>query len=210
MPSRAVLLKRVEDHFVRKGCFVVERSVGDGFLRLRSDVGETVVRIIDELASRDEMLATIIQAALESGAGKIAYVSIPMNLVSRLGDYAFRVNKIGVLVYDERDLVEVVEGGLQPTSPKQMPEQREFDPSALMEKIDRLESLYGELARRIENLEARVSEIQVHQPAEKAEIRETVPLETSSQTSGKKAKKQTAVPSFIEDNPWVEILSGKK
>ncbi|MCX8201667.1 MAG: hypothetical protein N3H84_06145 [Candidatus Caldarchaeum sp.] len=206
MPSRAVLLKRVEDHFAGKGCRVVERSVGDGFLRLRCGGGETVVRVVDEMASRDEMLATIIQAALDSGAGKIAYVSIPMGLVSRLGDYAFRVNKIGVLVYDEKDLVEVVEGGLQTPSTADAT-QPEFDASALLEKIDRLETLYNELARKIETIETRLSETAAPMPMER---HETSHVETPRQTSSKKTKKLAEIPSFIEDNPWVELLSGKK
>ncbi|MCS7133971.1 MAG: hypothetical protein NZ921_04145 [Candidatus Caldarchaeum sp.] len=207
MPTRAALLKRVEDHFLGKGCRVVERSVGDGFVRFRCGGDETVVRVVDELASRDEMLATIIQAALDSGAGKIAYVSIPMGLVSRLGDYAFRVNKIGVLVYDERDLVEVVEGGLQSTSPATDSSIPEFDITAVLEKIDRLEALYEELARKIENIETRVMHAAASQTAEK---QETTIMETPRQTSSKKTKKSAELPSFIEDNPWVELLSGKK
>lgn len=209
MPSRSVLMKRLEDHFVSKGHRVVERSSADGFIKFRKHGEETVVRIIDELASRDEMLATIIQSALDSGGGKIAYVSIPMNLVSRLGDYAFRVNKIGVLVYDERDLVEIVEGGVQTGISEEKPE-TETTEKFLQEKIENLESLYAELAKKIEAIEARINELATRSYATKQEASVAEPVEKTQQTPARKAKKPEALPSFIEDNPWVELLSNKR
>jgi len=202
-------MKRVEDHFISKGYRVAEKSSADGFIKFRRHGEETVVRIIDELASRDEMLSTIIQSALDSGGGKIAYVSIPMSLVSRLGDYAFRVNKIGVLVYDERDLVEIVEGGVQ-TPASEEKHESEAAEKFLQEKIEALENLYTELTNKIATIEARINQLEKQSSVPKQETSASQPVETIQRTSGRKTKKPETLPSFIEDNPWVELLSNKR
>jgi len=210
MPARSVLMKWVESHFAARGCRVVEKSIADGFLRFLCGESESIVRVVDELASRDEMLATIIQAAMESGGGKLAYVCLPMAFVSRVGDYAFRVNKIGVLVYDERDVVEIVEAGfVGKTVDEEKPIVLE-KPSIDVERVERLENMLAEVLRRVEDLERRVEEM-ARQPVQPTQ---TIPQPTSpvarEENRAKKPKKPENLPSFIEDNPWVELLSGKK
>ncbi len=206
MPARSMLMKWVESHFAEKGCRVVEKSVADGFLRFFCGEAETVVRVVDELASRDEMLATIIQAAMDSGGGRMAYVCMPVGFVSRVGDYAFRVNRIGVLVYDERGVVEIVE--VEQAS-KTVEEQRPAvgeKIAAYVERVERLENMLSTVLRRVEELEKRVEELG-KQPVRVEPQPAVQPVK--SENKAKKTRTE-ALPSFIEDNPWVELLSAKK
>lgn len=206
MPAHSVLMGWVESHFAEKGCRVVEKSVADGVLRFFCGGAETVVRVVDELASRDEMLATIIQAAMDSGGGRMAYVCMPVGFVSRVGDYAFRVNRIGVLVYDERGVVEIVEAG---HVSKAVEEQRPIvgeEISAYVERVERLENLLSTVLRRVEELEKRVEELG-KQPVQ---VQPAQPAARPDKSEKARKTRTEALPSFIEDNPWVELLSAKK
>ncbi|HDD56871.1 MAG: hypothetical protein DRN68_01790 [Thaumarchaeota archaeon] len=83
---------------------------------------------------------------------------------------------------------------------------------------DRILGKLDELERRLKRIEEKLEEIQqrpVEQPSREVKVMERVEAESGSVEAPVKANIHRAeddsrLPSFLRDNPWVKILSGRR
>ena len=221
MVPRRILFTRLVDFMASQGYRVVDESVGEGFIRFRDSEREVVLRVVED-TSRDEVLSTVIQAAFDAASGKAAYVAMPIELVSKIGDHAFRIHRIGVLVYDSHSVFELVSGEPRGRAKQAATISREDKNDerfavmleSLSARLTRLEeamarlALLDELKTRLDILEGMVlsqkprravEEERASKPTQVEAVKEHV---ERSETGGE-------LPSFLKDNPWLDILSGK-
>ena len=230
MLPRRVIFGRLVDYFTSQGFRPVDESLEDGFVRFKSGREELVLRVVDDASSKDELLSMVIQSAFDTAAGKIAYLALPVEMISKIGDYAFRIHRIGVLVYDEHSVVELVGGGhreprrehaektkLEETRIETMLNSLSTRIAKLEEAITSLEAI-DELRRRVEALERMYDQLlrsgaQAEATPSKPEaekIEKTTTYAKPPVTTKRRQKQEEELPSFLKDNPWVSILSGKK
>ena len=228
MLPRRIVFTKLSDYFVEQGFKPIDESVGDGYIKFRSGKEELILRVIDESSSKDEMLATVIQSAFDAASGRIAYVAVPIQLFSKIGDHAFRLHKIGLVVYDRHGVMELVGGRRREnkTVEQEALEERNRieaminslstritkleevmeninEVEELKKRITTLEKLYYDLLKEINTRgQVKVTEAKidrVEKEEEKKIVKDTKP----------RKQKEEELPSFLRDNPWVSILSEK-
>ena len=233
MLPRRIIFTRLSDYFVEQGFKPVDESVGDGYIKFRSGKEELILRIVDESYNKDELLATVIQAAFDAASGRIAYVAVPIQLFSKIGDHAFRLHKIGLIVYDRHGVMELVGGKRREskTIEQEAIEERnrlEAMINSLSSRVSKLEEILDnmgeidELRRRVTTLEklyydllkevntrghVRAAEAKVEEIEKQQEVGDEKKREQV--VKSRKQREETELPSFLRDNPWVSILSEK-
>ncbi|MDJ0269992.1 MAG: hypothetical protein NXY59_05535 [Aigarchaeota archaeon] len=219
MPRR-ILFTRLIDFMASQGYRVVDESIGEGFIRFRDSSREVVLRVVED-TSRDEVLSTVIQAAFDAASGKAAYVAMPIELVSKIGDHAFRIHRIGVLVYDSHSVFELVSG--EPRGKAKQAainkEDRNDERFAVMleslsARLTRLEeamarlALLDELRTRLDILEGMVLSQKTRKAVEEERSGKPAQVEVVKEPV-EHAETGRELPSFLRENPWLDILSGK-
>ena len=227
MLPRRVVFGRLVDFFMAQGFRPVDESLEEGYARLKSGREELVLRVVDDSSSRDELLSAVIQSAFDAASGKIAYLALPVEMISKIGDYAFRVHRIGVVVYDEHSVVELVGGGRREQTRAKEAEMDETRVEAMLnslsarlsrleEALERLRDL-EELEHRVETLEKMYEELLRGGLVAKAEQRRDIEKgeedkqrEAEERRTRKPVPQKEELPHFLKDNPWVSILSEKQ
>ncbi len=223
--DRKELVNRIAGYMASQGYKIIEKDFSENIVRLVNDSLEIVIRIVEEDSGRGDLLSVVIQSAFDAAMGKVAYVALPLRLLSRIGDHAFRLHKIGLIVYSEDKVTELVSGGVKIIS--------ETKANTSIDKIEHLEAMIDSLSSRLERVEESLSTISkiedlsrrleeleyiiIKNPdatyAKPSKGLETHVIKTDSlqEFKGRKDKRHNKdkLPSFLTENPWVEILSEK-
>jgi hypothetical protein len=219
--TRKETLDRIANYIAEQGYNILEKDFSENVIRFSNEGLEAIVRVVDEEANGGDLLSIVIQSAFDAAMGKIAYVALPIHLLSRIGDHAFRLHKIGLIVYSDQKITELVSGravqlGETKSSISEL-EKIEAMISSLASRVERVEesiktlSIVDELNRRLENIERLVYEKISHENSalSKNIDQHVVKTEAYPEREETKVKRRKTgdLPSFIAENPWVDLLS---
>ncbi|MEM2930056.1 MAG: hypothetical protein QW797_04280 [Thermoproteota archaeon] len=206
------ILQRVEKHFYRQGFQPSEYSEEYGELVFSNGREEILVKVLFEEESDKvllyEALASVVEKAQEYS---MVYVAAPRMVGEIVETASFMKKGVGLILYDDYSVEEKVpaESRLKKALSRRAQQPAETQPferslrrielsiRELSERIDSLEKAYFSLLREVRELkflvEKRMTTVEkpVQQPLSRLEERAE---------SGE-------LPSFLRDNPWVEILS---
>jgi len=216
---RTLLERIVVNHMSRQGLRFEGGSVEEGVLRFVGNGTAYVVKVLDEVGGRPELISAAIQSAFLAAKGERAYILVPKGMASMDEFMAIRLHGIGLLMYGS-DGIEEVPPMVRHTEDKVVKDggevfvdncnalhmlerlerlerfvQRIKEVDELASRLERLEALYGELSRRLSAFEE----------PRPSHIKKFVPDSVMDSVST-----GMDLPSFMKDNPWLDILADKK
>ncbi len=163
--------------------------LGENLILLFKGKGERVIVSIaseKDLAERNSLLRAVVKAVSLKGRADKVYIALPRLYASILDSKIIRDEALGLLIYDERGVEEAV--------PAVNVSSKNADIAEWIEEIKRLRREMLRLERKIESLSSEIQRLKSIKPT----IREVeVKVEETIQE----------VPSFLKDNPWINILS---
>lgn len=221
--TRKDTLDKIADYISKQGYRVLEKDFSENIIRFSDGSIEAIIRIVDEEANGGDILSTVIQSAFDAASGKVAYVALPIHLLSRIGDHAFRLHKIGLIVYSDQKITELVGGSIASFGENQGSindlEKIETLIDSLSSRLERVEesisslSMIDELNRRLEILEQLVyknmSNVDIKTVETSKSERPKIEIYQKRSEQKVKRSKTDNLPSFIAENPWVDLLSEK-
>ncbi|GBC71854.1 hypothetical protein HRbin02_01643 [Candidatus Calditenuaceae archaeon HR02] len=221
-------LDRIIGHFCREGYSV---SVGDGVVWLSRDGSKGAVWVVPIGGGLDEILWAVMGATEYANRFGNSYVALPVNLAKRIDESHFWTYGIGLLVYDE-DMVREI---LQPrpraepreqatTHPEESDvetdeERSSLDNAILEELLRRVERLEREIAKleELELLMARVGVSESRAGTQARTAQRPLPLVAPATIhyQAEHAVKSIShseekLPSYLQNNPWIEVLASKR
>lgn len=216
MDPRGRVLHLISTFMEGQGYKLISVDRYENCLKMLRDGEEVVVRVVEEGEGGD-LLSAVIKSALDASEGRVAYVALPFKLLSKIGDRAFRLHRIGLLAYGDHGVLELVEG-----SPKKQMrrDERKDDTEALKVIIESLsmrisaieEALDSlkDLRRKVEELD---SKIDLLKEAGRVDVEQTS-VRTEQEPKVQAARRvrhqvRTELPDFLEGNPWIEVLSSR-
>ena len=164
----------------------------------------------DELVGGNQLLRTIVNAAAHRGRANRLHIAIPKVYAASVDGGVLQENGIGLIVYDEKRVFESIParevkfGGTVESGESQ---ELMSELAELRAKVKSLEGALLSASREIRELKDGVKELRSRRPrratvsAEKSRIRVAVEV---PQGEG-----EANLPSFLRENPWVEVLSGR-
>jgi len=203
------ILQRVEKYFLKKGFQPSGYGEELGEIILSNGRDSILVKVIfEDDADRTllyEELASIVEKTSEYN---MAYIAVPRVLSETVETALFMKKGIGLIVYDDYSAEERIPAEpSRRTSIKSQEIKFQFDEKRLRRiesliedlsgRIDSLEKAYLSLLREIREIKSLLEKkvMVIEKPEGKAFRRLEESVESSS------------LPSFLRDNPWVEILS---
>ena len=224
MPRRLKPHDIVATLYEEEGFYEVWRSeeavLGAAGRLLLSDGGrEIAVNILDEdsFMSKGALHDALLEAEklLERYEG--AVLAVPRRFQRAVDEAVLLRHGIGLVIYDSMGAEEVV-----PPRLREKPMIRESAPQTGKEKIQgeelvKLRSELSKLMRVLEELEARLDRLEREQRGlsvrlSRLEASRPIPEEAEpmEKASSPTPKPGGALPSYLQDNPWVEILSRRE
>jgi len=213
---RDVLEREVIKYMLRQGLRFQGSSEKDGVLKFVGNGSTCVVKVLDETDGRLELISAALQSAFWAARGERAYVLVPKSMASTDELMVIRLHGIGLLLYGLHGIEELPpiikhardDGEKVPVEHESM--------MRVLERIERLERLVHRinevdaLASRLERLEAMYRELSnkllVFDGMRSPHVGIAVPEMPNK--SGD-VSSEIELPSFMKDNPWLNILSGK-
>ncbi|HDM23530.1 hypothetical protein DRO02_04045 [archaeon] len=159
------------------------------------------VRILDDKAVTDKhlFLTGIFELLRAMNFCHEAYVLLSPLVATQLNDEVFEKFGIGVLIASRDEILEVIRARTKPPVVSTNIILARLD--HLSHQVKSIEEKISEIFDRIDQLESTVREA----PVERAEPQITI-SETKPRKKPVKPRRE-GLPSFFEDNPWLEILS---
>ncbi|MCL7385775.1 MAG: hypothetical protein LZ158_05385 [Thaumarchaeota archaeon] len=220
MVPRDVLERDIIKHMSRQG-LKFDGNGEDGVLRFVGNGSTYVVKVLDETDGRLELISAALQSAFWAAKGEKAYILVPKSMASTDELMVIRLHGIGLLLYGPHGIEE-----LPPIIKHVRHEERKDDDKTpielesmqrVLEKVERLERFIHRindvdaLASRLERLEAMYRELSnkllVFEGMRGSHAGIAVPEMPSSKSND--ISPGIELPSFMRDNPWLNILSGK-
>lgn len=181
-----------------------------------------VLRVVDELSGKAELLSAIIASAMDLSKGKVAYIAIPRVLISNTDCTVLNSYGIGLLVYDKHGIEEVIPASRRKLSDSDSHSRQDIDThmydsgliNEILERLERLERqivkifMVDELLKRLELLESRFESISKVSGIMLQERTQSIPVMAQPKDVHNFYGDEN-LPSFLKDNPWISILSGK-
>lgn len=218
MIPRAILERKVINHMSRQGLRFRDGSVEEGVLRFVGNSFTYVVKVLDETDSKPELISAALESAFWAAKGERPYILAPKSMASMDELMAIRLHGIGLLLYGSHEIEEL------PPIVKSTKDSKKEDECKVsvehesilqvLERIERLEKLIHKinevdaLASRLEKLEVLYGSLSgkllVFEDTRSLHIKTAVPDMPSSKLSS-----EIELPSFMKDNPWLDILAGK-
>ncbi len=221
MPSRP-LLDRVVGYLSGEGYAVV---VQDGVVRFRRDGVGGAAWVVPEDAGLNEIVSSVMGATEYAAAQGVSYVVLPAHLAQRIDESQFWTFGVGLLVYDQHGVEEV----LHPRSKRSRESEKRLEErpdEGALERLygelrtltDRLSRLEAELERlhELDELGERISRLERAVMKRKEEV--ASPARVIVERAATRPREEPVkipveldqVPSFIRDNPWIEVLSQRR
>jgi len=221
MPNRP-LLERVVGYLSGEGYAVV---VQDGVVRFRREGVGGAAWVVPEDAGLNEIVSSVMGATEYAAAQGVSYVVLPAHLAQRIDESQFWTFGIGLLVYDQHGVEEALhprskrgresEKRLERRPDEGMLERLYGEVKALADRLSRLEAELGRL-HELDELSERISKLEKAVMNRKEEVASParVIVERAATTPRKEPVKIPAeldqMPSFLRDNPWIEVLSQRR
>lgn len=206
------IIQRVEKYFSKQGFQATDYDEEHDELVFSNGREEALVKILfEEEADRVilyEALASVLEKAKEYS---MVYVAAPRIVGEDAETASFLKKGVGLILYDDYGAEEKVpaENRLRKTASRQA--QRPVETQSLERSLVRIESMIRELSERVDSLEkAYFSLLREVRELRRTVERKTMVAEQPVQkpfSSGEGQAETGGLPSFLRDNPWVEILS---
>ncbi len=220
MIPRAILERKVINHMSKQGLRFEGSNVEEGTLRFVGDGSTYVVKMLDETDGKPELISAALQSAFWAVKGERPYILVPKSMASMDELMAIRLHGIGLLLYGSHEIEELppivkhIRGDKKEDGSKVSVEHDSIlhmlerierlerlihkmnEVDALVSRLERLEVLYGEISNKLLALEG----------ARPLHIKTTVPDMPSKNNN---PVSEIELPSFMKDNPWLDILAGK-
>jgi hypothetical protein len=154
---------------------------------------------VNDFQNRNALLDLILHSVLFTKEANKVYVVIPKIFASIIDWRIFQEHGLGLILYDERMIEEV----FQPkVFEHQIPEASSpIVPKEFFEEFERLKNKVLSLEQLVHNLMEELSQIKL-----KNKLKEVTPSIKPSKLE-EKIQLNENLPSFLKDNPWLEILS---
>ena len=158
------------------------------------------------------MIETLLHLSSLRFEGTQPYIAAPRLLCATLDSQILRSSGIGLLVYDERRIEEVIEpGSIQPSIQIRQKQTLSNSDKPLLAELTELKSKYAELEQNISRMSAEFKSIQMHaftstQPSH-TPILEHLDTFQPSTTEFQSTLQEDSLPSFFANNPWLDVLS---
>lgn len=217
-------LDLVVGHFCSEGFSV---SVVDGVVWLSRPGFRGAAWVVPLGGGLDEVLWAVMGATEYANKFGASYVALPTHLARRIDESHFWTYGIGLIVYDEGSVREVLQPRPRSVSdehPVEMVDENgsDVEPSGgldrelFAEMLRRIERLEREL-ERLEALEARLGALE-RSLGERERLAHPTPRVEARNTSERASERLRAsstpseenLPSFLRDNPWIEVLAAKR
>lgn len=204
-------LNRIEKFFSKQGFEPAEVSEEPDELILYNGREKILVKIIFE----EDADKTIVYDACTSVVEKasefsMVYVAVHRNLGDRMDTVIFMKRGVGLIVYDDWSIEEKIPAKMLKKPP--IVKNQEIVETGVVERnIRRLESSIREISERIDSLEKAYLSLLREVREIKSILGKRImimekPVEPSI-TKYEETAESGGLPSFLRDNPWVEILS---
>ncbi|MEM1533868.1 MAG: hypothetical protein QW059_02740 [Nitrososphaerota archaeon] len=224
-------LDRIIGHFCSEGYSV---SVVDGVLWLRRDGSSGAVWIVPADGGLDEILWAVMGATEYSNRFGASYVALPNQLAKKIDESHFWTYGIGLIIYDGEVVREVLRPrpradlNKQPTTPathdedeqRMRGDERALDKTLLEELLRRVERIELEITRidelellesRLETLERRLrEESSPHRDRPPMAVTPSTPQQVRVSSKAGRGRPDDQLPSYLRDNPWIEVLAAKR
>ena len=189
---------------------------------------EIIVNILDEdiFAIRGAIQDALLQAEKLKGKFDGVAIAIPRKYQRAVDEDVMALHGFGLIIYDNLGAEEIIPPKIREGIRSKKEEERELDRSrsvreeeiiqlrrdfsrilkALEEieaRLDRLEKEQNKLIKRINDVENKLRELSKAEPRIREEIKAT-PKTIS------RVKVEEGLPSYLVDNPWIEILSRRE
>jgi len=154
---------------------------------------------INEFQNRNAFLDSILHSISFTKEANKVYIVIPKIYASIIDGKIFQEHGLGLILYDERVIEEVFK-------PKTFEHQKLEDykpiiPKEFFEEFEQLKNKVFNLEQLVHELMDELAQIKL-----KNKIKETTPTIKINKVE-EKVQVNENLPSFLKDNPWLEILS---
>ncbi|MEM2940398.1 MAG: hypothetical protein QW304_02480 [Thermoproteota archaeon] len=210
--SRRVL-QRVEKWFSKDGLRPLNYDSETGELVFSKGSEKVLVKVLfEDEVDKDTLVYALTSVVAKASEYNMVYIAAPTRMRRENVDTApFMKAGVGLILYDEYDVYEEVpaESRVNKISSKQGRQPVEVQ---LIEKsLIRIDSSIRELSERLDSLEKAYFSLlrevrEVKSLMERRMIVAEKPVQQSS-TKLEEPVEAEGLPSFLKDNPWVEILS---
>lgn len=204
------LYEKIKDYFLSKGWKELEKEFkykksSDFIFKDKLD-SIIFVRILskDELIDRNSLLENILElSSLKEEVNKI-YIAMPKIYISIIDSAPFEEYGIGIISYDEKKVMEISPAKFFKTEFKIKEEK--------MEKLISLETLkfkeeLDNIKKRLNNLEEIIQSLNNEIKILKSQSKPIIETRISKKEEIIITPPSENIPSFLKDNPWIEILA---
>lgn len=158
----------------------------------------------DAFLQRNKIVGSILDLSALRTSVDLIYLAAPKLLGTAIDADVFRSHGIGLLLFDDRRIDEIVPPqSIQPPKTQQIIQTTD---SAFMTELASLKSMYLEMERTISNLREELKSFQqsvASVPSPPERITPASMVQTQPRFTGPGAE----LPSFFTNNPWLEVLS---
>ncbi len=204
-------LSRIEKFFSKQGFEPSGVPEEPDELILYNGREKVLVKIVFEEDADKTIVYDACASVLEKASEfSMVYVAVPRNLGDRVDTVIFMKRGIGLIVYDDWSIEEKISAKMLKKTP--IVKNQEIVGSEVVERsIRRLESSIREISERIDSLEKAYLSLLREVREIKSILGKRImivekPVEPSV-TKPEETVETGGLPSFLRDNPWVEILS---
>lgn len=208
----------VKSYFVDQGYVTYWAESDEGLISFSDGRSKITVKIVEDVSSGKEFLSLVVDSVLTLKDKGVAYLAIPRKLSSYLDLSVLKYHGIGVLSYDRLDVEEIYPPKYDDRATVQEVSNGGADSITIMvnsimervcrlervvkdleilkdvvPKVDKLEKLYHKVLSEISSLKVGTNSI------------DTTKVAVSNERIDK--EQESRLPSFLEGNPWVDILS---
>lgn len=206
------IMQRVEKHFSKQGFQAKDYGEENGEVVFSNGREEALVKIIFEEEADKLILYEALASVLEKASEySMVYIAAPRILGEDVETASLMKKGVGLILYDDYGAEERIpaESRFKKVAAKQA--QRPVETQSLERSLARIESMIRELSERVESLEKAYFSLlrEVRELRKVAEGRTMVAEEPVRKAFSRQEEQAETrgLPSFLRDNPWVEILS---
>ncbi|MEM3654049.1 MAG: hypothetical protein QW723_04990 [Candidatus Bathyarchaeia archaeon] len=158
---------------------------------------------LKDFQNRNSFLDSILRSILFTKEANKVYVVIPKLYASVIDGKIFQDHGLGLIIYDERIIEEVFQPKVFEYQKHQNSEASSscIIPKEFLEEFERLKNRVFSLEKLVHELMEELSQIKLNN-----KLKEAIPTIKPNKVE-EKAQFNENLPSFLKDNPWLEILS---
>ena len=197
----------------------LEDSSTPGTLSFVVGSERTLVSVLafDDSIQRNRIIDTLLRlSSLRSGGAQL-YVAAPGFLAATLDSQILRSSGIGLLLYDDRRIEEIVKPEpAQHATGSHQASSASMD-ATLIAELTALKSKYAELEKNLSGMMIKISSLQdgVRSPGSSAISHDSADVQSFDSLQRPEATFQTGcltasdLPSFFTNNPWLAVLANR-